>query len=128
MVDRRWLSRKERNDVPTSGAYEFKLAPCALDGFAEDEMKIAPGEWAWHLQKIEEHPDFLAVYACCPDCGLLMTLWRQFGAQITGHKIDAQGNISPSVLHSYMYGDPPVEKCGFHTIPTKLLDFCDKRN
>jgi hypothetical protein len=31
------------------------------------------------------------------------------------------------VLHHWPYGDPPVERCGFHSIPTQLLDFVDIR-
>jgi len=40
---------------------------------------------------------------------------------------DAQGNVTPSVFHQWPYGDPPRERCGFHTQPTKLLDFVDIR-
>jgi hypothetical protein len=109
--------------MPTSGAYEFKLSPKAVDGVIDDELGMFPGEWAWKKQ-IEGR--FLAVYACCPDCGLLMTLWRRFGSDVhKGHAIDGAGNISPSVLHSYVCLG--VEKCGFHTQPTKLLDFVDLR-
>jgi hypothetical protein len=111
--------------MPTIGAYEFKLSPKAVGGVIDDELGMFPGEWAW---KKQVEGQFLAVYACCPDCGLLMTLWQRFGSDVhKGHAIDGAGNISPSVLHSYLYGDPPVEKCGFHTQPTKLLNFVDLR-
>jgi hypothetical protein len=110
--------------MPTSGAYDFKLSPKAIDGVIEDEMGMFPGEWAWHWV-----PDvgFLAVYACCLDCGNLMTLWRRLESDVHGHTIDGAGNINPSVLYSWMYGDPPVEMCGFHTWPTTLRSFVDLR-
>lgn len=110
--------------MPTEGAYEFKLSPKAIGGLVEEELGMFPGEWAWHRQKVNED-EFLAIYCCCPDCGLLMTLWRRFGMDVKGHTIDADGNISPSVLHSYVVEG--VEKCGFHTQPTKLLGFIDLR-
>lgn len=107
------------------GPYTFKLFPKAIDGFVEEELQIAPGEWAWHRKDVGGVP-FLAIYCCCPDCGLLMTIWRRFGtSDVKGHQIDGAGNVSPSVLHSYK--ESGVEKCGFHSIPTKLEGFVDKR-
>lgn len=114
--------------MPTSGAYEFKLSPKAVGGVIEDEMGMLPGEWAW-VQKdiLGTDGKFVAIYACCPDCGLLMTLWRRFGFidEPKGHQVDAQGNVNPSVLHRYVVDG--VDRCGFHTMPTRLLDFVDLR-
>lgn len=111
--------------MPTSGAYEFKLAPAAKEGLIEDEMKIEIGEWAWVEKEISKDRPWKAIYAKCPDCRHLMTLWRGFGSDRKGHVIDGSGNVSPSVLHSYVVGG--MEQCGFHTMPTKLLDFIDRR-
>ena len=121
--------------MPTQGSYQFKLAPKAVDGVIKDENDIMPGEWAWIDRTADyEGPDYkgkvrwLMIYACCPDCKLPLTLYRRRGeGEGKGHDIDAQGNVSPSVLHSFMFGDPPVEQCGFHTYPTKLLGFVDLR-
>ncbi len=133
--------------MPTTGSYQFKLAPKAIGGIIQNEMEILPGEWAWIDRTVDyqaadlketaqaqaipwkqQSDRWLMIYACCPDCKLPVTLYRRRGAgEGKGHDIDAQGNISPSVLHSYMFGDPPVERCGFHTQPTKLLDFIDLR-
>ena len=113
--------------MPTNGPYEFKLSPKAVNGVIEDELGMFPGEWAWHKQDVNGD-QFLAVYCCCPDCGLLMTIWRRFGTGtqgIKGHTINPLGEVSPSILHTY-----PVdgkEACGFHSIPTKLLGFMDLR-
>jgi uncharacterized protein YbaR (Trm112 family) len=119
--------------MPTTGYYEFKLAPKAKGGVIEDENDILPGEWAWIDRTADyEGPDFkgtvrwLMIYACCPDCKQPLTLYRRRGAgEPKGHDIDSQGNISPSVLHSWICEG--VEKCGFHTMPTKLLGFVDLR-
>ncbi len=110
--------------MPTTGAYSFKLSPKAVAGLVEDELAMFPGEWGWHRQDVADQK-FLAIYCCCPDCGLLMTIWRRFDKDVVGHQVDGQGNIHPSVLHSYVVLG--VEKCGFHTQPTKLLDFIDLR-
>lgn len=110
--------------MPTSGAYQFRRAMAACDGIVEDERHIEPGEWAWLDRGVdEEHKRRYILLTRCPDCEQEQTLWFQG----KGHTIDVQGNISPSVAHSWKYGDPPVEKCGFHTQPTKLLDFIDIR-
>lgn len=121
--------------MPTAGSYQFKLAPKAVDGVIKDENDILPGEWAWidrtadyEVAGVKESTRWLMIYACCPDCQQPLTLWRRRGEkEAKGHDIDKNGNIHPSVLHSWMYGDPPVEKCGFHTQPTKLLGFVDLR-
>jgi hypothetical protein len=108
--------------MPTAGAFEFKLAPAAgPGGVIVDENGIAKGEWAW----LDREPKgasrrWLAVYLRCPDCGILATLWRSYGDDKHGHQIDAQGNISPSV-------GCPHSPCGFHTQPTKLVGFIDRR-
>lgn len=119
--------------MPRSGAYEFKLAAKAVDGLIKNEFELARGEWAWIDRTAEyvaagvaEKCRWLMIYACCPDCGNALTLYRRRGAgEPKGHDIDAQGNISPSVLHTWKMND--VEQCGFHTQPTKLLGFVDRR-
>lgn len=119
--------------MPTTGYYEFKLAAEAKGGVIEDECDMLPGEWAWIDRTTDyEGPDYkgkvrwLMIYACCPDCKLPLTLYRRRGdGEPKGHDIDSQGNISPSVLHSWVCEG--VEKCGFHTMPTKLLGFVDLR-
>lgn len=119
--------------MPTTGAYEFKLATIAKGGLVVDEdVHLIPrGEWAW----IDRTAEFeaagipgkcLMIYAMCPDCGQLMTLYRKRGeGQAAGHKIDSQGNVHPSVLHTWNIAG--VEQCGFHTQPTRLLGFVDLR-
>jgi hypothetical protein len=55
-----------------------------------------------------------------------MTLYRKRGeGEAKGHTIDAGGNVSPSVLHTWKSNG--VEQCGFHTMPTRLQGFVDKR-
>lgn len=106
--------------MPTSGAYEFKLAAKAVNGCVPDDHLeyMEKGEWAW----VDRRKDYgwLLMHRC-PDCGELGTLW----ANGKGHNIDANGNITPSVLHGYKVAG--VEKCGFHTQPTRLLNFIDRR-
>lgn len=107
--------------MPTTGAYEFRLAAKAVDGMIPDDHLewIEDGEWAWIDKK--DGPEGWLLMHRCPDCHEFGTLW----AYNRGHTIDAQGNISPSVAHSWKYAG--VERCGFHTQPTKLLGFVDKR-
>lgn len=118
--------------MPTAGSYEFKLAAAAQDGLVEDSHvdQIKPGEWAW----IDRSADFadlvdsycLMIYARCPDCTQLMTLYRKRGdSEPKGHTIDAGGNVTPSVLHTWQSNG--VEQCGFHTAPTKLVGFVERR-
>lgn len=113
--------------MPTEGKYEFRLAAAAVDGVIQDAIDLQPGEWAWIDRTADVGmPGWLMIYACCPDCKQPLTLYRRRGAgEMAGHDIDAQGNISPSVLHSWPVNG--VEQCGFHTQPTKLLGFKDKR-
>lgn len=122
--------------MPTTGSYSFKRAAKAgPDGVVSDENDIAVGEWAWIRMDLDGDnqdgtkwkKDYLLIYIRDPDCKMLATLWRRFGEVSVGHDIDAQGNVHPSVLHQWPYGDPPFERCGFHTQPTKLLDFVDLR-
>jgi hypothetical protein len=121
--------------MPVNGAYNFKRAAKGdATGLVTDENHIGIGEWAWIKFRIEcgengvsDEKDYLLIYLRDPDCRELSTLWRRFGTAVKGHTIDGQGNVSPSVLHNFPYGDPPVERCGFHSIPTKLLDFVDLR-
>jgi hypothetical protein len=110
--------------MPTTGAYEFKRATKSVNGVVLSENDISVGEWAWLDRGGDEEPHrrYLLLIRD-PDCGMEGTLWFQG----KGHNIDAHGNVSPSILHSWKYGDPPVERCGFHTQPTKLLDFVDRR-
>lgn len=119
--------------MPTTGAYEFKPAAAAVKGVVEDENLIQKGEWAW----IDRTADYegsgakeagrrLMIYARCPDCGELSTLYRRRGAgEPKGHDIDGAGNITPSVQHTWQVNG--VEQCGFHTQPTRLLGFVDLR-
>lgn len=119
--------------MPTSGSYNFKLSAKAKDGLIEDPIDLERGEWAWidrttdyEAVGIKESCRWLMIYAGCPDCGQPMTLYRRRGAgEAKGHDIDGQGNIRPSVLHSFPVNG--VEQCGFHTQPTKLLGFMDLR-
>jgi hypothetical protein len=107
--------------MPTTGAYDFKLSLAAKDGLLDDENLLQRGEWAWF-----DRGDWLLLYARCPDCGELATLYYKRGdGNKRGHDIDSKGNVSPSVAHSFRYKD--VEQCGFHTQPTRLLDFVEKR-
>jgi hypothetical protein len=119
--------------MPTTGAYEFKLAAKAKDGLVEDAPDLERGEWAWidrttdyNAAGVKEPCRWLMIYACCPDCGEPMTLYRRRGGgEAKGHDIDKTGNISPSVLHTWQVNG--IERCGFHTQPTKLLGFVDLR-
>lgn len=116
--------------MPTTGAYEFKRAAKADEkGMIADENDIAVGEWAWvdYSERVGGGGKYLLILIRDPDCKTLGTLWRGFKDQVHGHNVDSQGNVSPSVLHNWPYGDPPKEMCGFHTQPTKLLDFVDLR-
>jgi hypothetical protein len=108
--------------MPTTGAYEFKLAAQAVDfKISEDRIYlIEKGEWAWIDLRIDTH-GWLLMFRC-PDCGETGALWQDG----RGHTIDSDGNVTPSVLHSWTYAG--VERCGFHTQPTKLLGFVDLRN
>lgn len=106
--------------MPVNGPYEFRLSTSAKAGLVEDAVNIEPGAWAWY-----KNDGFLAVFACCPDCKQPMTLWRRFGADTHGHQLDSRGNLHPSVLHSFPVNG--VETCGFHSMPTRLLDFVDLR-
>jgi hypothetical protein len=109
--------------MATTGAYVFKLCPHAIDGVVADENMIGVGEWAW-----VERDKLRMVLMRDPDCKELATLWIQYeSSEQRGHQIDAQGNVNPSVLHNWHYGDPPVERCGFHTQPTRLDGFVDRR-
>jgi hypothetical protein len=104
-----------------TGAYEFRLAAKAVNGEVPGNglylhELVEPGEWAWiNLRSVGGNGWDLIIR--CPDCGCFGTLWRID----RGHDIDAQGNISPSVLETCQHN------CGFHTMPTKLLGFMDKR-
>ena len=118
--------------MPTTGSYSFRRALLAgPNGLIANENDIAVGEWAWidYTDRVasEVGKKYLLILMRDPDCKMLATLWRRFGDEVHGHDIDGQGNIHPSVLHNWPYGDPPVEHCGFHTQPTKLLDFVDLR-
>jgi len=113
--------------MPRTGAYEFKRAAASVDGLVADANKIERGEWAWVEQDSAAiRRLWRTIYARCPDCGEFATLWQSYGDKKQGHDIDAAGNVTPSVFHSWIYQG--VEKCGFHTFPTKLLDFIDRRS
>lgn len=119
--------------MPTEGSYAFRPAVRAINGVVKSELGIEKGEWAWidrtadyESAGVKEVCRWLMIYACCPDCGQLMTLYRRRGqGEAKGHDIDAAGNISPSVLHTWQANG--MEQCGFHTQPTKLLGFVDLR-
>lgn len=121
--------------MTVNGAFEFRLAAKAVGGVVADENDIAVGEWAWidrttewEEASVKQRKRYLLIYLRDPDCKTLCTLWRRFGdGAPQGHEIDAKGNVTPSVLHNWPYGDPPVERCGFHSQPTKLLNFVDLR-
>jgi hypothetical protein len=114
--------------MPTTGAYSFKRAASAdASGVVPDEgLSIQPGEWGWVKRKVGDTDDLLCLYIGCPDCKHLGTIYIRFNrAPARGHDIGAQGNVHPSVLHTWK--DNGVEQCGFHTQPTTLLDFVDVR-
>lgn len=119
--------------MPTTGAYDFKRAGKAdSTGLIANEHDIGIGEWAWvdYTDRVgtETGKRYLFILMRDPDCTLLSTLWSRFGDEVKSpFTIDAHGNINPSVWHKFQIGDPPVEKCGFHTQPTRLLDFVDLR-
>jgi len=121
--------------MPVNGPYDFKRAVKAdARGVVQKDEDIGVGEWAWIDRTLDwsdgdvEHKKrVLMIYLRDPDCKTLCTVWRKFGDEVHGHDLDAAGNISPSVLHQWPYGDPPQERCGFHSMPTKLLDFVDLR-
>lgn len=122
--------------MPTNGPYDFKRAAKAQNGLIVDENDIEVGEWAWIDRTTDFEQDgakqtkrYLMIYLRDPDCKTLCTVWRRFGdsGEVHGHQIDGQGNVKPSVLHTWPYGDPPHERCGFHSYPTRLLDFIDLR-
>ncbi len=111
--------------MPTTGSYEFRLSDKAKDGVVKDAVELQRGEWAW-VDRTTVDRRYLMLNACCPDCGLAIGLWRKYGVdEPIGHSIDSEGNVRPSVLHSYKVDG--VEKCGFHTQPTKLIGFIDLR-
>lgn len=119
--------------MTTAGSYEFKLSNKAVGGVIEDELGLEPGEWAWadltatyKEMGVEFQGKWLVIYARCPDCTQLMTLYRRrHSSEGEGHRIDDGGNVHPSVLHAWAIDG--VEQCGFHTMPTKLLGFVDLR-
>jgi hypothetical protein len=97
----------------TTGAYDFKLADARAQ---DDENLIRHGEWSWvHREGLG-----LMVWARCPDCGNLSTLHRKGARPGFYHDLDARGHLEPSVQCSH-------PACGFHTQPTRLLDFTDRR-
>lgn len=116
--------------MATSGSYEFKLAPAAAaDGLIVDENQIARGEWAWidrtrEFTSAGEEPAgsrrWLMIYCRCPDCGFLSTVWRLQSPPGHSHEVDGNGVVTPSV-------QCPHDPCGFHTAPTRLLGFIDRR-
>jgi len=114
--------------MPTIGYYEFKPvnAQALIVGDVSSPDMLPPGTWAWVDRSEDLGERFVCIYMTCPDCKGLATLGHKRGDKPwVGHDIDAAGNISPSVLHSWkMEG---VEQCGFHTQPTKLLGFVDRR-
>jgi hypothetical protein len=114
--------------MPTSGAYEFKPAnaEALVVGDVVGPNILPPGTWAWVDRSEELGERFLTIYMTCPDCkGEASLGYKRGDKPWFGHNIDAQGNISPSVLHTWQMDGK--EQCGFHTHPTKLLGFKDRR-
>lgn len=119
--------------MPVNGPYQFKRAVKAdPQGVIADENEIGVDEWAWVRRTIpldtpgdEKH--YLMLLIRDPDCRELATVWRRFGTDVQGHQIDGHGNIHPSILHTWKYGEEKREMCGFHSMPTKLIDFVDVR-
>lgn len=114
--------------MPTIGSYEFKPANASalIIGDVTSPDLLPPGTWAWVDRSEEFGEKFLCIYMTCPDCNGLASVGHKRGDRPwQGHAIDAQGNISPSVLHTWQIAG--VEQCGFHTQPTKLAGFVDRR-
>lgn len=114
--------------MPTTGSYEFKPAnaEALFVGDVHTVEQLPPGTWAWVDRTEELGERFLTIYMTCPDCkGLASLGYKRGDKPWHGHGIDADGNITPSVLHSYKMDG--VEQCGFHTQPTKLIGFKDRR-
>jgi len=113
--------------MPVNGPYNFKRAAKAdARGVIENDDDIGVGEWAWVDREVSD-VRLLMIYLRDPDCKTLCTVYRRFGKEASGHDLDGQGKLSPSVLHNWPFGDPPQERCGFHSMPTMLLDFVDIR-
>ena len=108
--------------MPTVGAYEFRRSPKAINGVIRREDEISNGEWAWvdRTHDFGDGTNHFMVYCRCPDCGLLATVWRVESPPGHDHELSAAGELTPSV-------QCPHGSCGFHTQPTKLLDFVDRR-
>lgn len=108
--------------MPTTGSYSFERAEKSTNGEIKREDYIARGEWAWvdRTQDFGDGSRHFMVYCRCPDCGLLATVWRVGSPPGESHELSADGILTPSV-------QCPHGACGFHTQPTKLLDFIDIR-
>jgi hypothetical protein len=108
--------------MPTTGSYSFERAEKSADGLIKREDYIARGEWAW-VDRTHDFGDGIRhfmVYCRCPDCGLLATVWRRESTPGHSRELSTDGILTPSV-------QCPHGSCGFHTQPTRLLDFVDLR-
>lgn len=119
--------------MATAGAYIFRRAKAASpEGVIQDENAIQAGEWAW-IDRSSEWPEeaqkqacsrWLMIYARCPDCGHLSTVWRLGAPAGHNHDLSIDGELQPSVQCDHTVG---AGKCGFHTHPTRLEGFTDLR-
>lgn len=118
--------------MTTVGPYSFTRAAAAdPQGLIQDENRILPGEWAW-IDRAQDWSDgkgdssrrWLMIYARCPDCLTLSTVWRLNAPAGHSHDLDPQGHLTPSVECPHQPNGAP---CGFHTHPTTLRDFVDLR-
>ncbi len=70
-------------------------------------MAIAAEDWN---RRLDDDGSEFSVEMTCPGCGLAATLRRSWGAEAgrkyAGHKINAAGVVSPSVICAH--------GCGFH--------------
>jgi hypothetical protein len=114
----------------TTGAYVFQLAPGSKGGVILDENVISRGAWAWIDRTHEWEATatecagfrrWLMIYARCPDCGNLSTLWRLGSPPGHTHEVSSDGLVTPSV-------QCPHAMCTFHTQPTRLDGFKDLRS
>lgn len=118
--------------MPTTGSFVFSRALTAdSHGIIQDPNTITKGEWAW-IDRTTDWSDeegrgsrrWLMIYARCPDCGFLSTLWRIGAPSGRDHQVGPDGTLHPSVECTHVIEG---KKCGFHTQPTRLGGFVDIR-
>ena len=114
--------------MPTTGAYEFRPVNqfALIVGDVSSPDLLPAGTWTWVDRSEELGERFLTIYMTCPDCkGLASLGYKRGDKPWVGHQIDPYGNVSPSVLHTWKVDGK--EQCGFHTQPTKLVGFVERR-